>query len=1212
MVLFRAWFLSALVLSTVPSVLASPDSGWTWLGPEGGSLGPFLFSRDGSKPIFAASPNGVFSSQDAGVTWHRLANGLTDPNVVSLARSGSALLAGTLRQGLFRSDDEGQHWRRIDSELNDQPVLDLAVAPLDDRHVFAGTPESGVFRSEDGGATWTQSVEGLESLSVAGIAVSPLDSAVVFASVATGVFRSGDGGRTWTDITLNLPEASIFQNSLPTGQIVVNRQGEPLVVGAEGLFLLHDQTWSDLLQTSPFLELDPLTRIALHPTDPLEILASSGRGLIRSRDGGQTWERIQVANLIRVAARGLGYDSASPDRVFVGAAGSTFVSQDGGSSWRETRHGLRAAVLIGLGVDPTNPMTLHAGGLGGGLKSVSAGEWLPIRRELDGFDLRSIAQDAGNPNLLFAASDLTLFRSRDAGLHWEPNRSGPVSALACHPSIPDTVFAVQLFDPGNLFSLPRILRSRDGGDTWETTFQGLFGLISDVLPSRVDVNRIWFASSGGVYLSSQMGVGLTSVNSGLDDLDVTSLEELSTGAVLAGTSSGRLFRLDDPEGVWRELTRPSNTAINDLLANPDKTSEFYTATDGEGLFVSHDEGSTWAPVEGLESRYLYQALFSRDRHRIYVAGHGGVYEKVLEPDSGLGATIQQEVSGNAFPRGTITFSVRLNGPVGEPLTRYRFQEALPLGLKLIEATADSGEVYLGPAFNSVTWSGHLLDQVSLQIQAEALDGTTGVRLAAQGRLVREDALLGPYSVSDDPSTPTPNDATAITIGPSPFRADVLAVARALPIADTFVGFALLNPTPVPAQIEVRGLGPDGDTLESERLQEALQPSNQLARLVGEDLKSGQTALIESPEGRVQGFFLLGDYQLQRLDGLGGAQIDSQRLIFPRIQSDDQFETYLFLFNPDPGSSAEITLNARDTLGAPQATSQIVLPPNGSIWAPPSEIFQSPIPADGYVELRADRPVRGFELVASDRTFETLPAQPIEYADRLLAPHVFFGGGLGTTRLRLLNTSQGELRVTIRLLDDTAGLLGDPQVSVAVGELRVIDLAELFQDTGGPRQGWIEVRAATVGSLVPEWPALQVAVEYESGDGSTASTLPMQAHPLSRPTFLQVAQSHRSGIFQGLAMVGVGAAPFSSGFFNFGEIAAYDSTGFLRGIGGRLPGPNLRFSKLLDDPTLFRPGFEQEGGYLRLQSDQAVVVYTIFGGPGFLAAVDAQGESLLLY
>ncbi|MES4786252.1 MAG: hypothetical protein C4294_10970 [Nitrospiraceae bacterium] len=69
------------------------------------------------KGLFVATGRGVFKSQNQGVQWIPVNNGLTELSVqVLVAANDGALYAGT-SSGAFRSDDDGKNWVGISEGL---------------------------------------------------------------------------------------------------------------------------------------------------------------------------------------------------------------------------------------------------------------------------------------------------------------------------------------------------------------------------------------------------------------------------------------------------------------------------------------------------------------------------------------------------------------------------------------------------------------------------------------------------------------------------------------------------------------------------------------------------------------------------------------------------------------------------------------------------------------------------------------------------------------------------------------------------------------------------------------------------------------------------------------------------------------------------------------------------------------------------------------
>ncbi|MBM4083151.1 MAG: hypothetical protein FJ278_25815, partial [Planctomycetes bacterium] len=108
--------------------------------------------------------------------------------------------------GAYRTDDKGLHWRFINNGLVDYGVYSLAVDRKNPDTVYAGTL-GGLCKSTDGGAHWEFLKESAKDAldiradrnkSVRAVAVDPSNGSVVYAGTPTGkIFKSEDGGQSW-------------------------------------------------------------------------------------------------------------------------------------------------------------------------------------------------------------------------------------------------------------------------------------------------------------------------------------------------------------------------------------------------------------------------------------------------------------------------------------------------------------------------------------------------------------------------------------------------------------------------------------------------------------------------------------------------------------------------------------------------------------------------------------------------------------------------------------------------------------------------------------------------------------------------------------------------------------------------------------------------------------------------------------------------------
>ena len=227
----------------------------------------------------------------------------------------------TAAGGVWKSVNGGREWKSV---FDDQPVSSvgsIAVAPSDPNVVWVGSGEAnirgnvgegnGIYRSTDAGATWKRvwTAEG----QIGTIAVHPDNPDVAFAAVLgspfgpgpdRGVFRTTDGGTN-------------------VGKGPLQRPGHRRL---RCLF-------------SSFESADPLCRSVADPALSVgDDLGRPGSGLYVSRDGGDSWKRLEAKGLpggiwgrvgVRVA-------ESEPKRVYAlieAEEGGLFRSDNGGKKW---------------------------------------------------------------------------------------------------------------------------------------------------------------------------------------------------------------------------------------------------------------------------------------------------------------------------------------------------------------------------------------------------------------------------------------------------------------------------------------------------------------------------------------------------------------------------------------------------------------------------------------------------------------------------------------------------------------------------------------------------------------------------------------------------------------------------------------------------------------------------------------------------------------
>jgi len=299
---------------------------------------------------------------------------------------------------------------------------------------YVGAASGGVWKTTDGGLKWMPVFDGQPVAAIGALAVAPSDPSVVWAGtgeawairdidvMGDGVYKSVDAGKTWTHMGLD--------ETGRTARVLVHPRNPDIVfVCAVGR------------TTGPQQE----------------------RGVFRTTDGGQHWERTLFVDE-NTGCSGLAMDPNNPRTLFAGTwqvemhtwamfsggpGSGVFVSHDGGSTWtRIEGHGLPKAPVgkIDVAVAPSDSNRVYAliqtKDQGSLWRSDDGGEsWRVVNWQRGligraGYYIRLAVSPANEDEILVA--DSSFWQSTDGGLTFrETDWSGDSHDIWFDPRNPD-------------------------------------------------------------------------------------------------------------------------------------------------------------------------------------------------------------------------------------------------------------------------------------------------------------------------------------------------------------------------------------------------------------------------------------------------------------------------------------------------------------------------------------------------------------------------------------------------------------------------------------------------------------------------------------------------------------------------------------------------------------------------------------------------------
>jgi photosystem II stability/assembly factor-like uncharacterized protein len=641
-------FVFVVFLLATP--LLAADGSWSLLGPDGGTVRALAVDPATPRAIYAGTQGeGVFKSLDGGDTWSRSGSGLPKSEVNGVnafafdARRHTILYAAVSSYGVYKSTDGGASWLPVRRGMGGSPiVVALAADPHAAGVVYAGT-DRGVYKTTDGGGHWRLASSGLTALTVTSLAIDPKRPAVLYAATSSGVFKSANGGTTWKPSSQGLPEGA------PVQSLAVDpRRSATLYAGGFGrVYKSVDGGASWTPAGSELTSQSTLSALAIDPADPRTLFASSfAAGIYRSDDAGVSWFPVDTGLTntqvwtLAVDPRGSALFAGTGDGGRIaegGGPGGVFTTADG-RTWQRTVRGLVASAVRTVAAAAGDPLILWAAtdslGLFRGSNGGRAWSRIPISG-LDG-ELRDIAVDPASPGTVYvlASSQATpgfrLFKTADSGATWARLSPPPFSSPLGVKVDPRTG-AVWLFGYG-------LERSVDGGATW-TAANGIeaANFIQDVTFDPSSPQTLYASgflppasrfqtAEARLYRSRDGGATWNRLDPGGQPGAAQKVAvSPSNPRVLYVAVGGRLWRSTDAGASWQAVAEaPQQGLISDLLAGPDGT--LYAATN-TGVYASPD-GLVWTALnDGLASLAINDLeLAPGDPGTLYAATENGGVE----------------------------------------------------------------------------------------------------------------------------------------------------------------------------------------------------------------------------------------------------------------------------------------------------------------------------------------------------------------------------------------------------------------------------------------------------------------------------------------------------------------------------------------------------------------------------------------------------------
>lgn len=603
------------------------NSGWCWQKPlpQGSTLYDYFF-LDEMRGWAVGKMGTIITTRDGGVTWQRQVSGteLTLARVIFVnAQDGWSVASNG---AILKTNNGGMSWVGASSGVSEN-VQTFGASDANSAWIQDYSLSSFVSVTRDGGAHWSK-------IAANGYSVwkyVPVDTLNIWAFSYDSqqiiyLLHTTDGGSRWDWVGLPPLEAGMSRSIT---ELTATDASHAWVFGydvgqRDNTYFYRPWAWKTSnggADWQPFsLPVEDMRSMKFVNENNGFALSVSRNILLRTNDGGLTWDSFSLANFPRGSDAQLRIRSEK-QLLIKEPYGQAFKSNDGGVNWKDS-----TAARV-------SPVTLTSIWFFDSREGLATGSDGSVTRTTDGGQTWVVSPVSGmgasSPRLQFVSNGTgwmisdsrRILRSTDKGKTWPEPAARNETVIY---GITDFYFLDEKNGwfvtqyPSNLAS---IFQTVDGGLSWLPIVgtDGMAGLQSIRFADAK--NGVAVGRDGSAWSTADGGKNWVTRVSGV----VSSLRRVTfidANTAIAVGDSGSIVRSTNRGVTWAKIPSFATTNLNDVFFVSDRIG--WVVGENGVLLSTRDGGLTWASQpSGVEVNFA-SAFFTNENTGWIVGANGTI------------------------------------------------------------------------------------------------------------------------------------------------------------------------------------------------------------------------------------------------------------------------------------------------------------------------------------------------------------------------------------------------------------------------------------------------------------------------------------------------------------------------------------------------------------------------------------------------------------